>query len=211
MKTSVLSSLATALGIIFASHPSHAAIVVVAPTASITGSLTITEDITLTIAVAGNAANLVLDEWLTSDGLLTRRSVSPAFMYSVNSGAIMNGVNSELIDNSAGGFANAITIHDGVLVFHGGLGVAVIIGNLFTLKSGVFSLPPVAGFNPQATQTFTGNVFLTTTNGVRLSGNVLIPEPSSALLGLCGIGFLLPRRASRGKRRGLAQTGGSAH
>ena len=63
-----------------------------------------------------------------------------------------------------------------------------------TLLAGTYTLGAVSGFNPQATQTFTGNMFLSNGNSARISNIVAagpVPELSTwALPGLGGTGLL---------------------
>jgi hypothetical protein len=104
----------------------------------------------------------------------------------VNGGAIETGGSLQFFDNRAG-TVGSLTSGDGIFSF-AGTGV-LAVGDTFTYIASTFTIPvgAVAAFNPLANQTFTGDVFWSTTTGVRLSGNVaLVPEPSSALLGLCG-------------------------
>ena len=70
MKRSVtIASLTLALTVLALAAPSaQSALIVVAPTSSTNGSLTITNDIIFTITTAGNASLFALDEWVTSDG-----------------------------------------------------------------------------------------------------------------------------------------------
>jgi hypothetical protein len=79
--------------------------------------------------------------------------------------------------------------------------ISLSLGDVFTLKAATYtlaanSLPP--GFNPQAQQSFTGNMFLINVSGVRLSGDSSagpVPEPGSTMLGaLAGLSLLRRRR-----------------
>ncbi len=198
MKTSFLYSLAAALAVTaWAGSTSQAAIVVVAPTASTAGTLNITQDITFNVTTAGIVGIVLLDEWVTTDGSSTLGVLPTKFTFSVNGGANTQSANSSRITDNANFTSNGITPNDGFLTIDNGAGISVALGNTFTLRSGTFVIPATANFNSQATQTFNGNVFLADNAGTRLSGNVAVPEPTSALLGLFGGGCLLLLRRRR--------------
>ena len=61
------------------------------------------------------------------------------------------------------------------------------IGDIVTFHAATYNLEAVSGFNPQATQIFTGEVFLTDKSGSQLSDTVLIPEPASFVLVVSGL------------------------
>ena len=203
MKRPSLSLLFTATALLSgAAATSNAAIIVVAPTASTAGSINITQDITVIVTVAGNASFLVIDEWVIADGTTTPANLgSPtaaqSFQYSLNGSPNKTGATQNLIyDNFTIG---AATANDGLLNFDGSSsGNTLAAGQTFTLRAGNFGVQTTAGFNPQATQTFTGNVFLMSNFGVRMSPNTpagAVPEPGTALLGaLTGLTLLRRRR-----------------
>ncbi len=178
----------------FMSQASQAAVIVVAPTNVLPGSLIIDQDITLTVTTAGTARILVFDEWVAaSDGSNTVSVSTLSTTYSQNGGPdTAAGVNSFVRDGSIN--FGAITLNDGYIVF--GAGVTVALTDTITIRAGTYILPAVANFNPLTTQTFTGNVFLASQTGVRLTSDVsLIPEPSSTLsIGLASILLLTLRK-----------------
>jgi hypothetical protein len=124
-------------------------------------------------------------------------SLSPSSLsYRKNGGAIQTVTGLSFVDNFVTNFVN-ITPGDGSIGFGN---VSVSLGDTFTIVSATYTNTAgvVPNFNPLANQTFTGNVFLADINGIRRSGNVaLVPEPSSALLGLCGLTLLALRRRTR--------------
>jgi hypothetical protein len=96
--------------------------------------------------------------------------------------------------------AGALTPNDGYLFL--GVIFGVALNDTVTLKSGTYTLGATAGFNPQANQTFTGNMFIADGSGNRLSNIVAagpVPEPATfALLVIGGIvGLTAARRRSR--------------
>jgi MYXO-CTERM domain-containing protein len=172
----------------------QAAIIFTAPTATVGGSLVITSAITLTATATNSARFLILDNWVTSDGGFTLiGALSPLTLsYSINSGSTQTVGSLQLADNRGLTVGN-VTPGDGIFVF---ASVPVTSGQTFTILPANFTTAPgaVAGFNPLANQTFTGNVFLADASGVRISDIVAVPEPSSALLGLSGLTALALRR-----------------
>ena len=205
MKRPSLSLLFTATVLLSgAAATSNAAIIFVAPTASTAGSINITQDITVIVTVAGSAAFLALDEWVIYDGtanvaVLGSPTVAQFFQYSLNGSPNKTGsTQNQIYDNISFG---STTVNDGLLLFDAsGSGNALTVGQTFTLRAGTFNVQAAAGFNPQATQTFTGNVFLTSANGSRMSANTpagAVPEPGTALLGaLTGLTLLRRRRVT---------------
>ena len=174
-----------------------AAIVVTLPTATVAGSIVITNDINFTITTAGLVQIVVFDEWVTSDGsnsAISGSAIAPGIAYSVNGGSPAAGIPILFLDNG-NGTALDLTANDGFLAF---LSSSVAVNDTFTLKAASYSiaagsLPP--GFNPQGSQTFAGNAFLTDAPGNRLSANAAVPEPGTTLLGaLAGLALLRRRR-----------------
>jgi|GEM_PF-2176804 len=180
----------------------QAAIIVIGPTGSSAGSFQITNDITFTITTPGKVGIFVLDEWVTSDGSHTFAPFSsinvpgsPPLMVTVNNGVPFANTYSHFSDN---GYSWAdVTHNDGY--FYLDPSISLAIGDTLTLKAGTFGLLPVSGFNPQATQAFTGNMFITDANGYRLSDVVGVPEPETATLLMGGVvaAFAALRRRKR--------------
>lgn len=135
---------------------------------------------------------IIFDEWVISDGVQWGVPVSTALVHLLNGALGMAAF--KLFDNFAVNIAD-ITANDGY--FYGNVS-AFAAEDVFVLKAGTYSLAAESSFNPQATQTFTGDMFLTDATGVRISDNVPVPEPATAALlavGLCATTFR--RRARR--------------
>lgn len=197
MKT--ITTLVVALA--FSSVLAHATIIVVAPTATAPGSLTITTDITFQITGSGNASMFVFDEWVTSDGAQNGSSNLDYSSYATypihhNNSPLSTPLNLFQTDNTT--FSSGhVTPNDGILALIGSF--AVVSGDTVTLKAGDLIIPAMSGFNPQATQTFVGNMFLADTNYLQLSDPVVVPEPSvtALVLGLGALAFGIRRRARK--------------
>jgi len=172
----------------------QAAIIVVAPTATTPGSLQITEDIVFTItAEAGSSTKqFVFDDWVVSDGYTNFSYLSP------NLNILVNGVSvsfpSGLRDNM--NFSNGeVSPNDGFL--NASL-TAMALGDEVILLAGSYALSPIPNFNPMATQTFTGNIFLIMTGNIRISNIVAVPEPATvSALALGAIALVSRRRIGR--------------
>jgi len=100
-----------------------------------------------------------------------------------------------------------MTPNDGYL-FHNN--IAVSAGDIFTIRQGACTLDTASGINPGATQTFTGNMFLTNQAGATISAMTVVPEPAtlSLLAGAFAVHALIRRRqallpASRDARSAL--------
>jgi hypothetical protein len=195
MKSKTLSSLIPALfAIVSLADRVSADIVVVAPTTSTPGSLHITADITFTITTAGLGRVFVFDEWVSSDGGTDSSLFSPAMSISIN-GNLPGAYPGGLVDNNLA--SGQWTPNDGFIIVDSSF--SVIVGDTVTLKAGTFSLEAVPRFNPQATQTFTGNMFVTSASGIQLSNTVAVPEPCDLVLGLtAGVAGLFVRRRKGG-------------
>jgi hypothetical protein len=160
-----------------------AAIVVNSPTTNSTGTLVITEDIvyTITTSIDGGAPfGLILDEWTTSntDLVTTYTDLQTPLVFMLN-GSIVTSVTSTGLGDNVTSPNNDFTIHDGFFIVY--TRPQMVIGDQLTLKAGSFVLSKTNSsqgvFNPQATQTFTGNTFITGSNAVRISNVVAVPEP----------------------------------
>jgi hypothetical protein len=198
--------IAAAVASVFSPTPTQAGITVIGPTSSTAGSFQITEDITFTITTAGKIRSFVLDEWVTSDGSWTFALLSSILdptgtplLISINHATPFANSYSHFIDNHYSG--TGITPNDGY--FYLDPTVSVSIGDTVTLKAGTYGLLPISGFNPQATQVFTGNMFITDTNGNRASNIVAVPEPQAVtlLMGAAAISAALHRRRAVGAFR----------
>lgn len=177
----------------------HAAIVVVAPTSSTSGSFTITQDITFTLntgIAAGGSLLFVLDEWVISDGGRTDDNFAPQLSISLNGGASQTYGSGNFSDNLNSTSGN-VTPNDGFF-YASGSHPALSSGDTVALLAGSYSLPAISNFNLQATQTFTGNLFMANNaTGVRVSDIVAAPEPGTAALLLGGLALLTSRRRAR--------------
>ena len=172
--------------------PTPAAVIVVAPTAVSPGSFQITDDVLFTINVGGNAQAFVMDEWVVSDGNQSESTIAPDLAVSINGGAPVT--RSGFLSDNVTGFVGALTPNDGYLFANTGFSLSP--GNTLLLKAGLYSLAATGSFNPQTTQTFTGNMFVADFHGIRMSPNVQVPEPTA--LGLLGLGSLALLRRRRG-------------
>jgi len=191
MKNICLAAFSCIATIAFASQ-SSAAIVVVAPTPTTPGSVEITQDINFTITTSTVAMILVLDEWVTSDGGMDATNISPDLAFSINGGPTIT--RESLFYDNFNGVTGTITANDGLFLWTSF--ISLDAGDTLTVKSGTYTLQAAGFFNPQVTQTFTGNVFLTDSNGFIMSNVVAIPEPSSTFLmgvGACLIAMLRRR------------------
>lgn len=171
--------------------PAHAAVIVVAPTGSTPGSIQITSDISFNITTSGAAKGFNLDEWVVSDGRQNASACNPSLAISLNGGT--PGAFPGLFYDNLAGTANDVTANDGF--FYLTNPIAVTAGNTLTLKARIYSLGTLIDFNPQATQTFIGNMFVVDSSGFRLSANTFVPEPSA--LALCSLGALALLRRRR--------------
>ncbi len=155
-------------------------ITVVPPTTTTAGSITIHNDIRFNITTTGIVQGLALDEWVISDGTLTNISVSGSVNFS-NAGA----ANAPLgifgfYDNLASSATNDLGANDGWMLFSSQK--AVVAGTSFIIRSGSYVLPAVGSapfFNPQGARNFSGPMFLTTGQGVRMSSNGTASAPAA--------------------------------
>ena len=206
MKRLSPSALLAGLTLAFVSLPAaQAAVIVTLPTSSADGSIVITHDIPFTITTAGTMVAFFLDEWVISDGgndVYRINKPPQSLVYTLNGGSPSATPLQSFRDNVAVS-DGAMTPNDGYLLLNTKEGVAVSLDDVLILKAQSLrldaeSLPP--GFNRQANQTFTGNLYLTDVDGVRLSANTpagAVPEPGTVMLGALAGTFALLRRRRR--------------
>jgi hypothetical protein len=173
----------------------HSAVVVVAPTASTAGSLIFTDDFTFTITTGVSTGRrfFVLDEWVTSDGQQDSAAITPQVVISKNGGAPTPYTTQVFYDNLSS-VLGTVTQNDGYFSI---ITPTLATSDTLTIKAGSYSLAATANFNPQGSKTFTGNMFVTTDTGTRISNvvTVTVPEPAtSTLLVVAGIAMLAKRR-----------------
>jgi hypothetical protein len=181
-KTLFASLLVSVLGVFSAS----ASIVVSGDVTDTNGTFTlqITEDITLDIETTGSAYIFVFDEWVTSDGTHDNSFDNPngaSLQVQVNGGSETPYGIDTLCDNLDGVVGDA-TANDGFFVLYDF--VSVSAGDTLTIKAATYTFDGLENFNEDAIGTFNGNVFLTDSNGIRLSSIETVPEP--ATLGMVG-------------------------
>lgn len=189
----------------------NAAIIVVAPTETLTGSLQITQDVSFTIntAITGSEFAFVLDEWVTADA---DQTVSPLVLDSENTFDIsvydlsldftttfqfsddVGGSPVNFIDNSFFDFGTSVTANDGLVYVSSDPSFEV--GDVVTLLAGTYTISSGAGSNPLATQTFTGNMFIADGSGNQISDLGVVPElkASALLLGVVALSLTVIRR-----------------
>lgn len=183
--------------------PACADIIVVAPTGSSTGTFTITQDITFTITTGVNLGqsdplHFVFDNWVsTFDGASTIVSYSPKISISINGGAPQTFATGSFIDNYGNNPSSILTPTDGY--FTVGAGPVLSVNDTLTLKAGTYTLgaAPTDTFNPQCTQTFTGDMFIYDAASNKITANTAVPEPGATTflsLGLTAILGTLRRR-----------------
>lgn len=183
-----------------------AQMIVNGPTTTQTGSLVITQDIVYTITSnisAGSPFALVLDEWTTSntDIVTTYTDLGTPLVFMLND-IQLNSVTSTGLGDNVTSPNNDFTSNDGFFIIYSVPQMRT--GDKLTLKAGSFVLsktnPSQGVFNPQATQTFAGNTFLTNSAAVRISNVVAVPEPGSTIFGLASCVLLLTRRSRKATR-----------
>lgn len=166
-----------------------------------TGTVQITAPITFTVLGAGTFRNIVMKDWVTSDGSFSGVGFTSGLSYSINGGAAQTASVSEIYDNFTSSFHD-FSPGDGFFKLDDLHDISVNPGDTFSLLTGSYTTYGNDRFNPLAIQTFTGNLFLIDVNGDALSGVVAagsaVPEPATdaALAGLAvlSLAFVSRRR-----------------
>ena len=164
-----------------------------------TATISIQSDLVFPITATGNAAVVVFDEWVTSDGSNTGANILSAGALTFSRGGTPTQVPLQTLNDNLGRTSGAVTANDGFLFFSN---YAVTTGDTVTLKAGSWSFAGAGAFNPQTVQTFAGNVFLADPLGARLSSSLPagpVPEPSqyAQVAGVAVLGWALMRRVRR--------------
>lgn len=158
------------------------------------GTVNITQDITLNITSSGFAQHLVLDNWVTNDGNFSGIELTPnTLSYQINDGSIQTAEITSFTDNSTI-TSGVLTPDDGYFFFDS---ISVTAGDTLKILSASYTTTSSPNWNPEAIQSFAGDVFLASLGGsTRLSDNVAVPEPSTyaALAGLAMLGYVIARR-----------------
>jgi hypothetical protein len=173
------------------------AVIVVAPTATMPGSLQFTQDISFTVTGSGTLAYIVFMDWVISDSTLNGSLVN-GVTYNVNNTPIQS-MNLMLYDNRRA-YDDSPTSNNGSLEDPN---LDLNTGDIFTLKANSYTLNPSANFNPLVTQTFTGNMVLVSLGEGIMSNIVSVPEPSTVFVASLGI-MAFSRRY---RRRPVEQAG----
>lgn len=204
-RSSYLALAAAAIGL--AAVPvAQASIVFVAPTAATPGSMTITAPISFTLSSSVPTAAtffFILQSFVvTADATQSTSTITPNVAFTINGNPAVYGGNPSVFQDNLATAAGDVVANDGYIAapaIANGAGV----GNIVTLAAGTYTLSATPGFNPLATQTFNGNMFITNTTGHRISNIVAagIPEPSTWAFALSGAGLLgVVARRRRGAR-----------
>lgn len=182
-----------------------AAIVIVAPTETTTGSLEITEDILFVLTSGGFPSSLVFDEYTSSNGeiITTYTALNVPLKFTLN-GVLVTSVFVSAFGDNVTSPNHDFTRNDGFIRTEGF--PEAFAGDLLILKAGSYILsktnPAQGVFNPQATQTFTGTTFMTNSAASRISSNgQAVPEAGSAVLLLVSACGLLAARRTRLSRK----------
>jgi len=145
-----------------------------------TGTLTINQDITFEVTVAGSAMLFIFDEIVTDDGAGDIVDFS-GLQWSIDGGARMD--LTRWYDNFSGIFGD-VTENDGFII---GERTAVSIGNTITLHAGTGTMTTTKpNFNPWSSGDY--DIFVTDSGGNPLTTLGAVPEPATAgLLGISAI------------------------
>ena len=184
MKRKTLNFVWLSLFAVLVQTSAQCAIIFSGPLQSTGGSIEITSDVTFNITSTGPISGIILDQWVTSDGDPSALSLSGPISFSINGGALQSGGLSFAYDNESPylGFGD-VTGDDGAIQLSG---ISVNAGDTLTLTAQTFNVIfGDAGWNPEAIQSFEGDVFLAGFFGNAMSDVITIPEPSSSAIIVC--------------------------
>lgn len=163
------------------------------------GTVTVesTTELNFAITTSGNVFGIAFDDWVaSSDGGNNTLSGSSSISYRINGGSPIAHSVPVFVDNFNGNVGSSLTARDGAVGWSSVISVTagqIVTVSPFTLT---FSGQSGANFNPLTIGTFTGNAFLFSTTGDRLSSFVstaAVPEPAEeaacAGLGLMAFGL----------------------
>ncbi|GAA5121822.1 hypothetical protein JIN84_01240 [Luteolibacter yonseiensis] len=188
-----MKSLTTVFLFAALASPLSAAIIVTGnvstPNAPCTFEITSDINVTITANAVNQIVAVMFDNWVTTDGTRTDRPLSPGFSYQLN--GIAGSQTATLGDNIDNTFG-IITPGDGFIFLQ--LPTPAVIGDILTLKAGVYNFTGDAAFNPQTVGTFNGNLVVIDNLANPIAAPTAVPEPSGALLGLVGAALLFRRR-----------------
>lgn len=160
------------------------------------GTINIGRPITFDVTSTGNLYGIVFDNWVTTDGSTTSVALNSGLSYRINGGSLqtLSGANTFYDNGNSNG---DLTVDDGLIVF---ATIPVTAGDTFSLVAGSYTTSGNGSFNSQAIQTFTGDLFLLSSNNTAMSGLVsAVPEPSTyaALAGFAALGLTMVVRRRR--------------
>mgnify|MGYP000014664951 CR=1 FL=1 len=162
--------------------------------------ISITQDITYTVTVGGVFTGLVLDEWLTYDGSQQTSGLVDSNRNSYSVEISINGMINQLVngwsfvENHGLAAFNDLTINDGYFAAST-MRPTLMVGDTITIRASTWDVDSISGFNQASVGTFSGDTFLISSNGTRLTNIVAVPEPSaSLLLGLGALGLVARRK-----------------
>jgi hypothetical protein len=155
-------------------------------------TLTITDDITLQLNTpnfkfGSTDVELVFQNWSSATSTATT-SITLGQSITVSVDGFPTQFTAYLVEGWV--FAdNDISSHDAYL------GITLPLypaGTTITYNAGTYAFTGSSSYSPNVVQSFTGNMFLTDGYAYRISD--IVPEPSTALLGLLGVTALFGRR-----------------
>ncbi|MDP0498512.1 MAG: PEP-CTERM sorting domain-containing protein [Verrucomicrobiota bacterium JB022] len=190
--------LSTPLAVLAPLSTANAAISLTGDVLTTGGVFTITQDITLEINTSGTQ-NLILsfDQWVNSDGgygSLDIYQADPIYVQ-INNGPLQALSNPYIVDDLPFSLLD-MSLNSGYLALDA---YDLVAGDTFMVLAGSWeTYAATEDFNPEAVQTFTGEVFLVDINTAQRVSSIVsvdappaVPEPGAyaALAGLATLGF----------------------